>query len=306
MSIRNVLNLPIWSAAAALMLMGCLTNTTHQEEPIPGILQSSYSYTSRHGQLIVQLPRRIEPFCSGNNLVIDTVLFRKDSTEYSLSGDTLEWDYRPDSSNTGAVVQHVLLYGRMGSGTGLPGLWKKGRSGYKVVSGQLALATKSTLDSLLTGENLEGAYYMVQLRVTGDSIEVYGQLNSAGLASVSWTNSTHMSSQADSLRWDMDFRIIDTHTAEYHGRKTGETVRVVGFDNYDVDYSSDNASHHPYHYSDKPETCPDEYEPEWYAIFKAANTKVQTSLPKAQIQPNSAKRGYQAPTPLKIRGFFLN
>jgi hypothetical protein len=307
MNARKPFTVPCLALSAVLGLAGCLTGTTHQDDPIPGFRQSALPYAARDGQLVFQIPRRIDPSCNGSTLVYDTLPGWTDSITYALSGDSLEWDSPIDTSTAGAAVKHFLKYGRVGSGSGLPGIWLKSHSGYKVVSGELAPGLKARMDSNLIRENLEGAYLSMHLRVTGDSMELYAQFNSAGLATASWTDAIPENNQVDdSAHLDMDFRVVDGNTVEYHGRKTGETVRVARFDNYDVDYTSDNPAHVHYHYSDTPETCPDNPEPDWYYLFQRANAKVSTALPKTRIQPNLPKRGYPVPAPLKIRGFFLN
>lgn len=292
--------------SALLVLAGCLTNATHQEDQVPGIRQSAYTYVARDSQLVFQIPRRIDPSCDGSILVYDTLPNTTDSIDFSLTDDTLEWDYRKDVSTDGYTTQYFLRFGRIGSGSGLPGVWRKALIGYKVVSGELPPGIKASMDSGFVIQNMQGAYFQMYLHLTRDSLELYNQINSAGLVSVNWTNPIDAKEQPDSMSWDMDFRIVDRNTVEYHGRRTGETVRVARFDNYDMDYTSDNPSHPHYHYSDIPETCPDNSEPDWYPAFQNANAKGLPSLPKAQIQPNSAKRGDQAPTPLKMRQFFLN
>jgi hypothetical protein len=306
MNIRRVLTQLTLIAATTVFLAGCLTDSTRQENPIPGVRLSSYGYWDHGSRLVYRIPTRINPSCNGNVPVYDTLPEKIDSLGYSLSGGILEWDYQPDSSYVGAVFQYYLRFSRVGSGTGLPGIWRKGRRGYKVVSGELIPERREVLDGNMVSQNLEEDYILMHLRITGDSLQVYSQSNFSGLKKASWTTALYGESSSDSSRWDMDFRIVDKNTVEYHGRKTGETVRVARFDNNDVDYSSDDPSHPAYHYSDKPETCPDDFQPDWYSTFQSANAKDQSPLPKAQIQPNSVKHGHQVPAPLKFRGFFLN
>lgn len=270
--------------AASLALAACFSSSPSslKDPEIPGDQVGATSYAIQADRIIVEFPEESFSWCVGNEIQQDTRPAVRDTSGFELEGNALRIYFRVDSSEfMDAIVRRNESFERVGSGNGLKGVWRLEQFNYEVVSGALAPDEKSRLDSELADIRKRFATLTGHIRLSDDSMFVYTERNTARIMQEAWTQGGGFDNpEPESTGYDIDFRILDSHTVEYHGRVTGETVKVTQSNQGDVTYRSDDPKHAEYRFLQNPTDCPDDEQPAWYIEFQYANQKVAAALPK--------------------------
>ncbi len=276
--LRNTLAMGL--AASALVFWGCLTGGSEAKDPPSpsGEVSGPIPYSVQGDRIIVPALSDTTYGCLGDSLALEIGTDEADTTPFRISGNTLMLIISVDSTASGAVVEWLELLVRM-DGLGLEGTWRDSARDYRVVSGALTAAEMAEHDNLIETRRLRDSFKESFYVFNQGFIRAYQDEKTAERTMAAWTGTDPGSrQQAESLVYDIDFRIVDKYTVEYRGRRTSETVRVTEMPNGDLDFVSLNPEHSASHVPIKPTSCPVETVPAWYFDFLRSNAK--SALPK--------------------------
>lgn len=279
----------------------------------PGTVGGVSSYTVLGNRLITPMHEDTSYSCLGTELRTTIKKTGPDSADFQVLGDTLKIANAPDTTSSGAILHLTSIFARVGTGSGLEGKWKLSDQSYQVISGTLTSVEKDNYENdIANSKHIYSSYVTATVELSGGKITSTVDANTAGLFMESWNGSNPVIfHKADSTKYDMTAKAIDAHTLEFHGRKTGETVRLVmtssgGNFTGDIVYTSDKAGNAEFHYNVKSKTCPNPAQPDWYVAFQNANMKPGT---KAKIGEIPAEKDFSPAIPfipLKSAYSFLN
>src|ERR1041384_4336696 len=111
---------------AAAALTGCLFGTS-DEPAIPGTIVDTLPYEVAGNSIIVPAHVTKHTYCNGDDLVTEHDTLEADTVAFRIEGTALEILPRPDTMESGALIVHVSVFKREGSGGGLRGLWSGDR-----------------------------------------------------------------------------------------------------------------------------------------------------------------------------------
>jgi hypothetical protein len=300
---RSALAAGLFLAAAALT--GCLFGNSSDDPGAPGEQTASTAYTARGNWIITPAHSDTETYCEDDSLVIDIQEQNLDSVEFEVTATSLK--IFPDADTlfeSGALVQYIAVFTRVGSGAGLGGLWENTGEEYRVVSGTPSEAEKAEQENDRKRNLLFRAYFHSWARFADGKIVSYADRESARQFVSSWNDEFINDFESDSARFAVTVKAVDKHTVELKGRKTGETVRLTQTMEATT-FSSDNPGHALHRYLENPKSCPNEYSPEWYSDFLQANLnevipEEASGLPKTAGNRKAART--KATGKGKIRG----
>lgn len=267
--------LPITSIAA-LAFSGCLLgNSDGGGTASLGFTSKSRTYIISENRIIFQPEVKTRSYCPPDGAletVIDTL--RSDSSEFGIEGDLLRVVVDTDSTESGAVVKEMFVFGRTGMGTGIEGTWNFRIPEYEVVSGLLTAKEKAKRDSGVLIFQYGMKFTTSSITLSKGTITTFEDTRTADLFMESW-NGTYpfVVREPDSLGLDIFAKIIDPYTVELKGRKTGEIVRILMAPNRDRTYTSDKPGIAEYRHLRNPKSCPNDFEPQWFLDFEVANAK---------------------------------
>lgn len=249
--------------AATLLSAGC--NSKNPTAPSTGILDGSATYTTSGNKLILFTPEQEVRHCDGLNLVTETQPADTDTIFYELSGNTLSlWE---DSSTfaSGAIAVEKMIFGRSGSGSGLPGTWNFQDVEY-AITGTATTAEQDSVATEASAESLALANTKLQVRVQGTSVSYYITPDISALFVAN--------SPVDTSLFDIAFSGSGS-ALEMTGNKSHEVVTVSMNSQQDVIIASSNTQHATHTYYQNPTTCPNDMMPEWFEQFFLSNLKLQ-------------------------------
>lgn len=302
MRMRGVLAAVLLASA----LTGCLSageadlrpaDRDTDPDPAPlGALILDYPYTAAGGRLLLQSHIDTVPGCLGDSAVpeIDTVTDHP--LEFSLSGSVLLlFDPSQFVADSGSVIEYALRLERRSDGEGMEGIWSLTDLVDRAGSGALSAEESARRELFLDQFRAQIPWVNREYRLRQGRFRIYEDRKSALFAEAEWHGAFPMMGEADSLSFDMDFRIVDPYTVEYKGRRTGETVRVTEKPGGEMDFVSDRPNHPAVHYSRHPTRCPAPGYPVWYWDFRLYNRK-----PAAPAAPKAAKTSVKVGIPPRI------
>lgn len=301
----------------AAALTGCMFGNSSEDTANPGVIIQTIPFKVEGNTIITVAYTRPYSYCSGDEMQSGIDTMEADTVAYRISGSSMEILPDNDTLGSGAVIQHVFVFTRQGSGSGLQGLWSGGSRRFKVVTGTPTETENSELEDDQTHFDHYSAFVESWVRFAGGKIISYEDRESAKLFIAEWNGEfdARPDSRPDSARYAITVKALDKNTVELKGLKNGETVRfTLNFG--ETTYSSDTPGHAFHRYLSNPKTCPNEYSPEWYEQFMEANWKAEVlekrsgprkSLQKSvEIHPISGNTRHFPFGPLKTPGSLLN
>ena len=187
--------------------------------------------------------------CNGTTLTSSTDSYT-DTMPYLLQGSVLSFPNFDSIFDTTerftAYVRHDRNYNRVGSGSGLQGLWQASGYSYKVLSGTLPSDMKTAMDMELTLYAQFLNYYdRDQIQVTSNSLLYYHDVKSAQGFMDDWNgNLFGKSSEPHKAAFNIDASTVDQYTVKLKGKTTAETMNYTHYGDYTEIYTSSNAAHH--------------------------------------------------------------
>ncbi len=264
------------AAAFALSACGLTDGTETQSEPELGRALTTAEFKVTSDKIILPAGAMSFKYCAGDTLKNMPFPEKDDSTAFTILGDTLTFFSNRDTLETsGAVVENLDKFIRVSGGIGLDGLWKTGPHPYRVISGTLTAEEKDLRDKELRIDNEQSRYGDSYLRFAGNRVTTYADIDYASQSVDEWKGiSGPLYGEPDSALYAIDAKVVSKGLTEWKGRKTGETVRILYLANGDREYTSDVAGHAKYVFIAEPTACPDPFFPDWFLIFKQANSKM--------------------------------
>jgi hypothetical protein len=259
-----------------MVLSACLDDSGTRPDSVPlGALQSSLNYSVSGDQLIYHTPAWEDRYCILDSLAVDKSSARDDTIRFSIVGDTLILTPKPESLDSGLVIQETFLLIRQAEGLGLEGVWKTGPMRYSHLSGVLTPAWKALLDTQYARNTEDAQYFYAYHEFKRGTLTHYSDYDWAEKFIRDWKRGWWDISHGDTSfdPYAVEMRRLDKQNVEIKGGKTGEKVRITFLDNGDRHYESDVAEHPAAWFRSKPTTCPNEYQPSWYTLFLQANRK---------------------------------
>ncbi|MDB5049333.1 MAG: hypothetical protein JWO30_2404 [Fibrobacteres bacterium] len=263
-------------ALAALLLAACF-GTDPDGSFTPGGLSRDLGTYSVSGDKIIT-DRGIDSigYCNRDSLTIRIDSTRFDTSRFQLKGDSLYLFQDSGSLDSAEVISRWSL-ARMGSGTGLTGVWMLIATEDILLSGVFTQQEKDQQARSRAVQAANHSEFPLYFRYDGSRLTVFGSDESAKLFISVWNRGNGYDSIPDGSRYDIALSVLDKKTVGLQGRISGEKVRIVlDYDERACEirtYSSDNPAHATQVYNPRPRTCPNPYEPQWYLDFLGANTK---------------------------------
>jgi hypothetical protein len=211
-------------------------------------------------------------WCYGDSLVVSPA--ETTELEYSISGNKLTTFEPPDTNNQGYLDSNVVLqsyevFSRIGSGTGIVGLWSIDSTGFTLLRGTLTDSERAQLDAQYSSPVSPGA---IQIDLSGGLVTVYSTITPASsFIQSQWD--WNYGGGADSALYDIAVTQVNGTTVRMTGNKTGEVVTLVFASNGDETFSSSIPTNTTAVYYSNPTRCPNS-EPAWYESFLTSNEKV--------------------------------
>ncbi len=240
-----------------------------------------------------------DKYCLGDSLVSYSDTFQASTgiTVYELTGNTLKLlNATTDTMTTsGAVVEYSSVLTRVGTGTGIIGLWKYTGESYQVISGTLLPDEVSSLNAEIAMEDSMTLDMGAEYQFTGSQINLFmsGSPDYASeFISDEWDYSIFGDpASADSALYNVTVNKVGENKITLTGNVTHEVVSIQWIISnasnyaqmqYTETFTSSNAAHAAYSYYSNPQTCPDDDYPAWWDDFLTANEKpgLLKSLPK--------------------------
>jgi hypothetical protein len=263
-------------ALAAFFLAACF-GTNPDGGFTPGGLSRDLGTYSVSGDKIIS-DRGIDSirYCNRDSLIIRIDSTRFDTIRFQLKGDSLYQFLDSGSLDSAEVISRWTL-ARMGSGTGLTGVWMLIATEDILLSGVFTQQDKDRQARFQAVQAANRTEFPLYFRYDGSRVTVFGTDESAKSFISVWNRGNGYDSITDGSRYDISLTVLDNKTVGLQGRISGEKVRIV----LDYDerareiraYSSDNPAHATQIHYPRPTTCPNPYEPQWYLDFLGANTK---------------------------------
>jgi hypothetical protein len=252
-------------------LTGCLFGNSSDDPGAPGEqVEAVVPYRVEGGTIITPAYTSTDRFCDGDALETHVDTIDADTVEFLVADGTFTVFFDTDTTASEAVVRQSIVYSRVGSGSGLAGLWLFDGLRYTVVAGTLTASEKSRYDREVQEEADRKGETKAWVRFADGKITSYELTDHAARFIREWNGETGF--PGDSARFDIDVKAIDPATVELKGRNSGETVRLT-HKSQSLGYSSDKPGHAPYEFRKSPTSCPNESAPDWYGGFLAANSK---------------------------------
>jgi hypothetical protein len=281
---------------ASAAFTGCLFDNASDAEPKAlGLAVTSTPYSVVGNRIITPGYDDSVKYCFLGSM-IDTVFhIQPDTVGFEISGNTLLILEAEDRTETNAAIQWVTTYARAGSGTGLEGDWNGTGRHYRVVSGTLTAQEKSKMDLWDSTQQAYTAGRSFTTRFAQGKLTTFVDEDYPKAFVAEWNigfgNGPGM--EADSARYDIRLKAIDKNAIDLIGKKNGETVRIT--ENADGrTYTSTKAGHSEHRYASHPTSCPNDYQPVWFAQFLEDNLKVP------QVFEKSAENGLKRGFPIRI------
>ncbi len=274
-------------------LQGCLTSSGSGSIPLSdGVIRTVGPYTIVGNTVITPVNFDTTYECGPNGLIpyIDTSA--ADTVTYEISGQTMTVKLPGlDTVGSGAVIQNISTYTRVGSGSGLEGTWTMNGFSYTVISGTLTDAEKIQLDKFVAEFYTFSAYNSMQVIFTNGMLYTKTDTKTAEQFIAEWNGiNTPPTVQADSTRYDVSLIALDKHTVVLKGNKLAETVTLLINNDGSRVYTSNISGHAEYHYANPTKTCPNNLEPDWYTQFLIGNVKPGVIIRKPSAAPHNAPR----------------
>jgi hypothetical protein len=294
---------------AVAALTGCLFGNSSEGTVNPGEVIRTIPYRVEGNALVLGPYYADVPWCSGEILHKESPLIGENVLTLKLEASTFTIFIDTATLESGATLERVSRYSRVGSGTGLEGLWSFTKREQRLVSGILTQEEKDGLENDERLDDRDAAYTHFWLRFTGGKLLTYQKREYAKRFIADWNGEFAQMNDADSARYAITVKAVDQNTVELKGRKNGETVRITH--SFEVTtYSSDTPGHALHRFFSKPETCPNEEIPLWYREFLDANAKLifpKAGLEKrAELHPKSVNPRLFPFGPLKTPDSLLN
>ncbi|HMD68412.1 MAG TPA: hypothetical protein VKF42_05980 [Chitinivibrionales bacterium] len=250
------------------------------------------AYTSSGDTLFITTAQSIlsTKECFGDSMTFysDTSPASSGITVYGFDGNTLRLvsSITDTMSTSGAVVEYSSELSRIGTGTGIIGLWKYTGESYRVISGTLQPTEVQSLDAEMAVEDTMLLSMVAEYQITSSQINLYisGTLDYATeFINYQWDYSMLGDpASADSAIYNVTVNKVGENKLTLTGNVSHEVVTikwvVSGVSNYPeipytMVYTSSNSAHAAYSYYSNPQTCPDDYYPAWWDDFMTANEK---------------------------------
>lgn len=268
-----------WMACAfvAAMAAGCLQDAGRDTGLPYGALVSATECDIAGDSLFIPAYTDTAFYCDSSGLESEPRTMPKKAARFALAPGRLTVFNAPDTlAASGALAQGFTSYARVGAagaGGGPGGLWLRDSIGYAILSGPATAQEKSDLDAGYRTLRRSLAYWTYHLLLGEGRARGYLDGRTAQRFIDDWNGVGPVPSQADSGAYAITAKVSDPHTVELKGRKSGETVRLTMDPSGDRTYASSDPAHPTHTYTVVPESCPDDWEPEWYRTFLADNAK---------------------------------
>ena len=258
-----------------LALCGCLFSNDPNRQSGPDTEGLPYSLI---GNRIVH-PAHADTFITCEQ---DTVLHRDifmshaDTLEFRIDSGFLTLDQPIFMSESTWVVKWTTRYRRVGPGSGIEGIWADAAPGYRIISGTLTAEEHAYVKSVVDNDGRFVTHGKDTLRFSPTRYRETLDLDVAGLFLDEWNGAYSGTSpeNADSARYDIEVKIVDRKVVDMIGRRSREVVRMVGDDQGNRTYTSNNPDHPMRRFRVDPESCPNYYWPDWIVEFESFNSKV--------------------------------
>jgi hypothetical protein len=283
----------------ALIGFHCLQDNpgqnSHPVAPRPsGVLEYSYSFVRTQDFLFYTwYDSAYKCACADTALVCSSfVQNRTDTVAYFVTRNLLGIengvDTNPGFADPTAAIRWYIGFVREGSGSGLTGLWRADHWEYRVIRGVLTSDEIAFLEALIampgTQQDFQDQYGEIEVEFSGATWRIYGApVCHADVFIDQWNAlfNGYDAHNADSARFDIVVTKLSCDSIRLFGNKNTETVDIAWNAAGDMSYGSSDTTHHAYTWYVMPQTCPNEYAPEWYEnAFLIPNLK---SLAKAGV-----------------------
>ncbi len=246
----------------------------------PGLPYLSARYRVEEGRIILPEHHDSDYYCEEDRPMVRTYLLWADTMPYAVQGTALALgitSITAPGSTSGAVFEFTYHFERRGGGKGLEGVWRIAYADFLLATGVPYEWEKEYFAQASERYRPLARLWEWDYVFHDGVLDRYLDEKVAERTKAEWEGSLYPAPQedADSFLYDVDIRLLDKYTVEYHGRKTGETVkntRIPLRGTYDL--ISDNPKHAPIHLVFRPGnaiTCP--YIESWFQEFLDENRK---------------------------------
>jgi len=241
-----------------------------------GVLEYSYSFSQAGNSLYVVLNDSTYTCACDAAILVCTTYVRNDTdtVAYFITRNLLGLESGVNANlgvtDSTAAIRWYIVFVRAGSGSGLAGLWRADHWDYCVIRGTLTRDELAAIDSFLatpaSQQDFEDQFGDMEVEFSSTTWRVYGAPACHADDFIAQWNAPFWGNphNADSARFDIVVTKVFCDSVLLYGNKNSETVSISWNASGDMSYGSSDTTHHAYTWYVMPQTCPNEYAPEWY------------------------------------------